>query len=56
MKTYYGVVTTYDKPFSAQDKGRDHAQHAGHGRGQERRDHLCLPWDAKRNLIVQRKQ
>ena len=20
MKTYYGVVTTYDKPFSAQDK------------------------------------
>ena len=56
MKTYYGVVTTYDKPFSAQDKDAITRNMLVMGVVKEQRDHLCLPEDAKRNLIIQRKQ
>ena len=56
MKTYYGVVTTYDKPFSAQDKDAITRNMLVMGVVKNGAITFAYPEDAKRNLIVQRKQ
>lgn len=56
MKTYYGVVTTYDKPFSAQDKDAITRNMLVMGMVKNGAITFAYPEDAKRNLIIQRKQ
>ncbi|WP_369827640.1 ABC transporter substrate-binding protein [Acidovorax sp. 56] len=56
MKTYYGVVTTYDHPFSASDKDAITRNMLVVGMVKNGAITFAYPEDAKRNLIVQRKQ
>ena len=56
MKTYYGVVTTYDKPFSVQDKDAITRNMLVMGMVKNGAITFAYPEDAKRNLIIQRKQ
>jgi branched-chain amino acid transport system substrate-binding protein len=56
MKTYYGVVTTYDHPFSATDKDAITRNMLVVGMVKNGAITFAYPEDAKRNLIVQRKQ
>ena len=56
MKTYYGVVTTYDKPFSTQDKDAITRNMLVMGMVKNGAITFAYPEDAKRNLIIQRKQ
>ena len=56
MKTYYGVVATYDKPFSVQDKDAITRNMLVIGMVKNGAITFAYPEDAKRNLIVQRKQ
>lgn len=56
MKTYYGVVATYDHPFSLQDKDAITRNMLVIGQVKNGAITFAYPEDAKRNLIVQRKQ
>ena len=56
MKTYYGVVSTYDKPFSVQDKDAITNNMLVIGMVKNGAITFAYPEDAKRNLIVQRKK
>ena len=56
MKTYYGVVATYDHPFSPQDKEAISVNMLVMGQVRNGLITFAYPEDAKRNLIVQRKQ
>ena len=56
MKTYYGVVATYDRPFSPQDKEAISANMLVMGQVRNGLVTFAYPEDAKRNLFVQRKQ
>lgn len=56
MKTYYGVVSTYDHPFSVQDKEAITRNMLVIGQVKNGAITFAYPEDAKRNLIVQRKQ
>lgn len=56
MKTYYGVVSTYDKPFSVQDKDAITRNMMIIGMVKNGAITFAYPEDAKRNLIIQRKQ
>jgi branched-chain amino acid transport system substrate-binding protein len=55
-RVYYGVVATYDKPFSANDKDATSANMLVMGQVKNGLITFAYPEDAKRNLIVQRKQ
>ena len=55
-KTYYGVVSTYEKPFSVQDKEAITRNMLVMGMVKNGAITFAYPEDAKRNLIVQRKQ
>ncbi|MBT9513047.1 MAG: ABC transporter substrate-binding protein [Acidovorax sp.] len=56
MKTYYGVVSTYEKPFSTQDKDAITRNMLVMGMVKNGAITFAYPEDAKRNLIIQRKQ
>ena len=56
MKTYYGVVATYDKPFSTADKDAITRNMLVIGAVKNGAITFAYPEDAKRNLIIQRKQ
>lgn len=56
MKTYYGVVATYDKPFSSSDKDAITRNMLVIGAVKNGAITFAYPEDAKRNLIIQRKQ
>ena len=56
MKTYYGVVATYDHPFSAEDKEAISGNMLIMGQVRNGLVTFAYPEDAKRNLFVQRKQ
>lgn len=56
MKTYYGVVSTYEHPFSVQDKDAITRNMLVIGMVKNGAITFAYPEDAKRNLIVQRKQ
>ncbi|HYW55365.1 MAG TPA: ABC transporter substrate-binding protein [Polaromonas sp.] len=55
-RTYYGVVATYDQPFSKQDKDAISANMLVMGQVKNGAVTFAYPEDAKRNLFVQRKQ
>lgn len=55
-RVYYGVVATYDKPFSVNDKDAITANMLVMGQVRNGLITFAYPEDAKRNLIVQRKQ
>ena len=55
-KTYYGVVTTYDQPFTINDKDAMSANMLVMGMVKNAAVTFAHPEDAKRNLFVQRKQ
>ena len=55
-RVYYGVVATYDKPFSVNDKDAITANMLVMGQVKNGLITFAYPEDAKRNLIVQRKQ
>jgi len=54
-RTYYGVVATYEKPFSRDDKEAITANMLVMGTVRDGRVTFAYPEDAKRNLMVQRK-
>jgi branched-chain amino acid transport system substrate-binding protein len=56
QRVYYGVVATYDKPFSAQDKDAITQNMLVMGMVKNGAVTFAYPEDAKRNLFVQRKQ
>ena len=56
QRTYYGVVATYDQPFSQQDKDAITANMLVMGVVKNGAVTFAYPEDAKRNLFVQRKQ
>ncbi|MFN3439101.1 MAG: ABC transporter substrate-binding protein [Acidovorax sp.] len=56
MKTYYGVVSTYEKPFSVEDKDAITRNMLVIGAVKSGTITFAYPEDAKRNLIIQRKQ
>ena len=56
MKTYYGVVSTYEKPFSVEDKDAITRNMLVIGAVKNGAITFAYPEDAKRNLIIQRKQ
>ena len=56
MKTYYGVVSTYEKPFSVDDKDAITRNMLVIGMVKNGAITFAYPEDAKRNLIIQRKQ
>lgn len=56
MKTYYGVVATYDKPFSLKDKDAITSNMLVIGMVKNGAITFAYPEDARRNLIVQRKK
>jgi branched-chain amino acid transport system substrate-binding protein len=56
MRTYYGVVSTYEKPFSVQDKDAITRNMLVIGAVKNGAITFAYPEDAKRNLIIQRKQ
>jgi len=55
-RVYYGVVATYDKPFSADDKDAVTSNMLVMGRVRNGAVTFAYPEDARRNLFVQRKQ
>ncbi len=55
-KTYYGVVATYDQPFTLKDKDAMTANMLVMGMVKNAAVTFANPEDAKRNLFVQRKQ
>lgn len=55
-RTYYGVVATYEQPFSAQDKDALTQNMLVMGMVKSGAITFAYPEDAKRNLFVQRKQ
>ncbi|MBA3592290.1 MAG: ABC transporter substrate-binding protein [Polaromonas sp.] len=55
-RTYYGVVATYDQPFSKLDKDALSANMLVMGQVKNGAVTFAYPGDAKRNLFVQRKQ
>lgn len=55
-RTYYGVVATYERPFSAQDKDALTQNMLVMGMVKNGAITFAYPEDAKRNLFVQRKQ
>lgn len=55
-KTYYGVVATYDQPFSKEDKNATTQNMLVMGVVKNGGVAFAYPEDAKRNLFVQRKQ
>lgn len=55
-RTYYGVVATYEKPFSLADKDAVSANMLYLGQVKNGMVTFAYPKDAKRNLFVQRKQ
>jgi branched-chain amino acid transport system substrate-binding protein len=55
-RIYYGVVATYDKPFSSNDKDALTANMLVMGQVKNGLVTFAYPEDAKRNLIVQRKK
>jgi branched-chain amino acid transport system substrate-binding protein len=55
-RTYYGVVATYEKPFSANDKEAISQNMLVMGMVKNGAVTFAYPEDAKRNLFVQRKQ
>ncbi len=55
-RVYYGVVATYDKPFSANDKDATTSNMLVMGQVKNGAITFAYPEDAKRNLIIQRKQ
>jgi branched-chain amino acid transport system substrate-binding protein len=55
-RTYYGVVATYDKPFSADSKEAISANMLVMGKVHSGAVTFAYPEDARRNLFVQRKQ
>lgn len=55
-RTYYGVVATYDQPFSKQDKDAATQNMLVMGMVRQGAVTFAYPEDAKRNLFVQRKQ
>ncbi len=55
-RTYYGVVATYEKPFSLADKDAVTANMLYLGQVKNGMVTFAYPKDAKRNLFVQRKQ
>ncbi len=55
-RTYYGVVATYEKPFSLNDKDAISANMLVMGMVKNGAVTFAYPEDAKRNLFVQRKQ
>ncbi|MDO8718262.1 MAG: ABC transporter substrate-binding protein [Polaromonas sp.] len=55
-RTYYGVVATYEQPFSAQDKDAVTQNMLVMGMVKNSAITFAYPEDAKRNLFVQRKQ
>lgn len=56
MRTYYGVVSTYEKPFSVQDKDAITRNMLVIGTVKNGAITFAYPEDAKRNLFIQRKQ
>jgi branched-chain amino acid transport system substrate-binding protein len=56
QRVYYGVVATYDKPFSSRDKDAITANMLVMGQVKNGLITFAYPEDAKRNLFVQRKQ
>lgn len=56
MKTYYGVVATYEQPFSVQDKDAITRNMLIIGQVKNGAITFAYPEDARRNLFVQRKQ
>ena len=55
-RTYYGVVATYERPFSLQDKDAITPNMLVMGMVKNGAVTFAYPADAKRNLFVQRKQ
>ena len=55
-RTYYGVVATYEQPFTASDKDATTANMLVMGQVKNGAITFAYPEDAKRNLFVQRKQ
>lgn len=55
-RTYYGVVATYERPFSQQDKDATTQNMLVMGVVKNGAVTFAYPEDAKRNLFVQRKQ
>ena len=55
-RTYYGVVATYERPFSLQDKDATSQNMLVMGMVKNGSVTFAYPEDAKRNLFVQRKQ
>lgn len=55
-RVYYGVVATYDKPFSVNDKDAITSNMLVMGQVKNGLITFAYPEDAKRNLFVQRKQ
>lgn len=55
-RTYYGVLATYEKPFSAQDKDAITANMLVMGQLKNGAITFAYPEDARRNLFVQRKR
>ena len=55
-RTYYGVVATYERPFSLQDKDATSQNMLVMGMVKNGAVTFAYPEDAKRNLFVQRKQ
>jgi branched-chain amino acid transport system substrate-binding protein len=55
-RVYYGVVATYDKPFSLDDKDAVTQNMLVMGKVKEGRITFAYPEDARRNLFIQRKQ
>ncbi|MEI8326121.1 MAG: ABC transporter substrate-binding protein [Betaproteobacteria bacterium] len=55
-RTYYGVVATYEKPFSLEDKDAVTSNMLVMGMVKNAAITFAYPEDAKRNLFVQRKQ
>jgi branched-chain amino acid transport system substrate-binding protein len=55
-RTYYGVVATYERPFSPQDKDAITQNMLVMGMVKNGAVTFAYPEDAKRNLFVQRKQ
>jgi branched-chain amino acid transport system substrate-binding protein len=56
MKTYYGVVATYDHPFSPEDKEAISSNMLVMGQVRNGVVTFAYPEDAKRNLFIQHKQ
>ena len=55
-RTYYGVVATYEKPFSRDDKDAMSANMLVMGLVRNGNITFAYPEDVRRNLFVQRKQ